>query len=107
MIKIFNFLVQHGVAASPAAPASVPTPSTTNVQSPASILNPGSVGPVASPLNPAEEQAYLEKVCLKIKLMFRAQKVPSGSPGQIDFLAKQVAFKTYLPNGQGSRQVKH
>lgn len=76
MIKIFNFLVQHGVAASPAAPASVSTPSTTNVQSPASMLNPGSVGPVASPLNPAEEQAYLEKVCLKIKLMFRAQKSP-------------------------------
>ena len=57
--------VQHGVAASPAPSTSVPTPSTMNVQSPASVLNPGSVGPpVASPasLNPAEEQAYLDKV---------------------------------------------
>ena len=53
------------VAASPAASTSVPTPSTMSVHSPASVLNPGSVGaPAASPasLNPAEEQAYLDKV---------------------------------------------
>lgn len=59
-------LLQHGIAASPAPCTSVPTPSTMNVQSPASVLNPGSVGaPAASPasLNPAEEQAYLDKVC--------------------------------------------
>ena len=49
------------MAASPSAPQSVPTPGG-SVQSPASIYNPGSVGaPVASPLNPADEQAYLEK----------------------------------------------
>ncbi|EDO41908.1 predicted protein, partial [Nematostella vectensis] len=46
------------------APTSVPTPGTLNVQSPASILNPGSVGPSVTspaPLSAAEEQAYLEK----------------------------------------------
>lgn len=56
---------QHVVAASPAASTSVPTPSTMSVHSPASVLNPGSVGaPAASPasLNPAEEQAYLDKL---------------------------------------------
>jgi len=54
---------QYVIAASPAASTSVPTPSTMNVQSPASVLNPGSVGaPAASPLNPAEEQAYLDKL---------------------------------------------
>ncbi|XP_068748520.1 mediator of RNA polymerase II transcription subunit 15-like isoform X2 [Montipora capricornis] len=56
---------QHGVAASPVASSSVPTPGTMNVHSPASVLNPGSVGaPAASPasLNPAEEQAYLDKL---------------------------------------------
>lgn len=59
--------MQHVVVASPAPATSVPTPSTMNVQSPASVLNPGSVGaPAASPasMNPAEEQAYLEKVCV-------------------------------------------
>ena len=58
-------VLQHGVAASPVASSSVPTPGTMNVHSPASVLNPGSVGaPAASPasLNPAEEQAYLDKV---------------------------------------------
>ena len=30
------------------------------------------------------------------------KKVQSGSPGQIDFLAGQIIFKAYLPNGQGS-----
>ena len=52
------------VAQSPAT-SSVPTPGTLNVQSPASILNPASVGPPVTspaPLSAAEEQAYLEKV---------------------------------------------
>ncbi|KAJ7387818.1 mediator complex subunit Med15 [Desmophyllum pertusum] len=52
-------------AASPAACTSVPTPSTMSVQSPASVPNPASVGaPAASPaaLNPADEQAYLDKL---------------------------------------------
>lgn len=32
-------------------------------------------------------------------------KVPSGGPGQVDFLAGQVTFKAYLPNGQRPKQV--
>ena len=32
------------------------------------------------------------------------RKVQCGSPGQADFLAGQVTFKAYLPNGQGLRQ---
>ena len=36
----------------------------------------------------------------------RGKKVPSGSLGQVDFLAGQVTiFSAYLPNGQSSRQV--
>ncbi|XP_031574247.1 mediator of RNA polymerase II transcription subunit 15-like isoform X2 [Actinia tenebrosa] len=64
--------IQHGMTPSPQqhmipqspATSSVPTPVTLNVQSPASILNPASVGPPAAspaPLSAAEEQAYLEK----------------------------------------------
>lgn len=51
------------------ATSSVPTPGTLNVQSPASILNPASVGPPAAspaPLSAAEEQAYLEKVFIQL-----------------------------------------
>ena len=34
------------------------------------------------------------------------KKVPSGSLGQVDFLAGQVTlFSAYLPNGQSSRRV--
>ena len=33
-------------------------------------------------------------------------KVPSGSQGQVDFLAGQAKiFQAYLPNGQGSKKV--
>ena len=33
------------------------------------------------------------------------KKVPSASLGQVDYLAGQVTFKTYLPIVQGSRIV--
>ena len=32
-------------------------------------------------------------------------KVPSGSLGQVDFLAGQETFKVFLSNGLGVRQV--
>ena len=32
-----------------------------------------------------------------------SKRVPSISPGQVDFLAEQVTFKTYLPSGKGSK----
>ena len=31
-----------------------------------------------------------------------SQKVSSSSSGQVDFLAEQVTYKAYAPNGQGS-----
>ena len=31
------------------------------------------------------------------------KKFLSSNPGQVDFLAGQVAFEAYLPNGQGSK----
>ena len=34
------------------------------------------------------------------------KKVPSaGSLGQADFLARQITFKPYLPDGQGSNNI--
>ena len=41
-----------------------------------------------------------------LAIQFRAQIVPSGSPGQVNFLAGQVTFKGFLPNGQGSSSNK-
>lgn len=67
------------VAASPAGPPSVPTPSTLgSIQSPASIYNPGSVGPSVTspaPMNPADEQAYLEKVFHFSLILFNSDSI--------------------------------
>ena len=49
-------------------------------------------------------QSVATMVVLKIVLRAR-KKVLSASLGQVDFLAGLVTFKTYLPNGQGSRIV--
>ena len=35
----------------------------------------------------------------------RLDNVPSGSPGQADFVTGHVTFKIHLPNGQRSEQV--
>ena len=37
-----------------------------------------------------------------LAIQFRARIVPSGSPGQVNFLTGQVTLKGFLPNGQGS-----
>ena len=34
-----------------------------------------------------------------------SKKVPSGHPGQVDSPSGQVAFHSYLSNGQGIRQI--
>ena len=36
-----------------------------------------------------------------LAIQFRARIVPSGSPGQANFLAGQVTLKGFLPNGKG------
>ena len=42
---------------------------------------------------------------LKIQRTQGSKKVPSGRPGQEDFLSGQVTFHSHLPNGQGIRQA--
>ena len=61
-----------------------------SVHSPASVLNPGSVGaPAASPasLNPAEEQAYLDKVSHTKTL--HSSTVYCSSKGEVWIKTKQ------------------
>ena len=36
-----------------------------------------------------------------LAIQFRAQIVPSGSAGQVNFLAGRVTLKGFLPNGKG------
>ena len=56
-----------------------------SVQSPASVPNPGSVGaPSPAPLNPAEEQAYLDKVCNELDLPKQHVSLKLFQESQVD-----------------------
>ena len=79
------------------------------------LINAALVWWVLQSINPTYFKAKLKPAGPK-KIIFEAEffppppsesskEVTSGSPGQVNFLARQVTFKAFLPDVQGNKQV--